>query len=115
MNKNRRAFSLAGLIASTTALVGKDVLAQSSKDGYQLSGKPEAFVKKMGIKYPVVQAVIGGSTPDLAAAVSSAAISSLRRQRAVPAPNFNGAGKRPDFTPRYNVDGVIGVSRPPII
>ena len=72
MNKNRRAFSLAGLIASTTALVGKDVLAQSSKDGYQLSGKPEALVKKMGIKYPVVQAVIGGSTPDLAAAVSNA-------------------------------------------
>ena len=72
MDKSRRAFSIGGLVASAAVLLGKEALADSASGSYQLAGKPEAFVKKMGIKYPIVQAVIGGSTPDLAAAVSNA-------------------------------------------
>ena len=72
MDKSRRAFSIGGLLASASLLLGEEVLAESKGGSYKLSGKPEAFVTKMGIKYPIVQAVIGGSTPDLAAAVSNA-------------------------------------------
>ena len=72
MDKSRRAFSIGGLVASAAVLLGKEALADSASSSYQLAGKPEAFVKKMGLKYPIVQAVIGGSTPDLAAAVSNA-------------------------------------------
>jgi len=70
MDESRRAFSLGSLVASASVMMGGEALADVT--GYKLSGKSEAFVKKMGIKYPIVQAVIGGSTPDLAAAVSNA-------------------------------------------
>jgi len=72
MDKSRRAFSVGGLVASATVLLGKEAHAESANSSYKLSGKPEAFVNKMGIKYPIVQACIGGSTPDLAAGVSNA-------------------------------------------
>jgi NAD(P)H-dependent flavin oxidoreductase YrpB (nitropropane dioxygenase family) len=72
MDKSRRIFSLHSLAASATVLLGKQAMADTSIAGYKLSGRAEAFVKRMGIKYPIVQAVIGGSTPELAAAVSNA-------------------------------------------
>lgn len=72
MDISRRAFSVGGLVASAAVLMGEEAQADSAAGSYKLEGKPEAFVKKMGIKYPIVQACIGGSTPDLAGAVSNA-------------------------------------------
>ncbi len=72
MDRSRRNFSLGSLLASASVMLGKEAMADASISGYKLAGRPEAFVKKMGMKYPIVQAVIGGSTPELAAAVSNA-------------------------------------------
>lgn len=70
MDKSRRRFSIGGVLASATVMLGNESLADVTS--YKPSAKAEGFVRTMGIKYPIVQAVIGGSTPELAAAVSNA-------------------------------------------
>lgn len=75
MDKSRRAFTASGLaIASSVLLAGK-TSAEPSKPaaGGADSAKAAAFVKKVGIQYPVCNAVFDGpGVPELAGAVSEA-------------------------------------------
>lgn len=73
MDKSRRAFTKGGLLASVSLLTGNTQAGAASKaTAYKPSANAQAFVKKMGIRYPIVQAVIGGATPELATAVAQA-------------------------------------------
>ncbi|MCX7169178.1 MAG: nitronate monooxygenase [Proteobacteria bacterium] len=73
MDKSRRAFTKGSLLASVSLLTGNTQAGTASKTtAYKPSVSAQAFVKKMGIRYPIVQAVIGGATPELAAAVAQA-------------------------------------------
>lgn len=73
MDKTRREFTKGGVLASVSLLLGEAHAAAKVKDvTYAPSAAAQAFVKKMGLRYPIVQAVIGGATPELAAAVARA-------------------------------------------
>ncbi|MCX7178576.1 MAG: nitronate monooxygenase [Proteobacteria bacterium] len=73
MDKSRRAFTAGGLLASVSMLSGNAQAGLASKTaGFKPSAKTLAFTKKIGIRYPIVQAVMGGATPELAAAVAQA-------------------------------------------
>jgi len=73
MDKSRRTFTAGGLLASVSLLSenAQAGLASRTKP-YAPSANAQAFVSKLGIRYPIVQAVIGGATPELAAAVAQA-------------------------------------------
>lgn len=73
MNQSRRDFAKVALLASGSVLL-KDAGAvpAGSRGVFALSGRARAFVGAMGIRYPIVQAVFGGGTPELAAAVAEA-------------------------------------------
>ncbi len=72
MDKSRRAFTTGGLLASASLVLGKGAIAGEAEKNGRGSGKAEAFVRQLGLRYPIVQAVIGGAVPELAAAVSNA-------------------------------------------
>lgn len=79
MDKSKRAFTKGSALASISLLLGNARAESAAKEAlaareppYETSLRAQAFVKKMGIRYPIVQAVMGGATPDLAAAVAQA-------------------------------------------
>jgi len=72
MDNHRRHFTKSALLISGAALLGGRVQASPRKAPFVFSSRSRAFVQTLGIRYPIVQAVIGGAPPELAAAVSSA-------------------------------------------
>lgn len=74
MNPSRRVFSAGGLAAAASAFAVDPVKSSALPAASHInSGRAAAFVKKIGIRYPIAQAVIGtGSSPLLTAAVSEA-------------------------------------------
>lgn len=76
MEPSKRAFTLANIALISSAFLGRNASAQSGailKSAVPIGPKAAAFVKKMGLTYPICQAGIGRAAgPDLAAAVSSA-------------------------------------------
>ena len=73
MDKSRRTFTTGGLLASVSLLSGNAQAGLSAKTkAFRPSASMQAFIKKMGMRYPIVQAVMGGATPELATAVAQA-------------------------------------------
>lgn len=74
MNKSRREFTTGGLLASAGLLLNKgaEAIPNANATTVLRKDKTEHFVKKMGLRLPIVQAVFGGAVPELAAAVSNA-------------------------------------------
>lgn len=73
MDQSRRNFTKATLLAPGSLLLAEAGAAPLGSTGaFRLSEHARAFVGKMGIRYPIVQAVFGGGTPELAAAIAEA-------------------------------------------
>jgi nitronate monooxygenase len=72
MNESRRAFSIAGLLASTCLLGRRQAHAAEAPAPATRALERSALLDRLGITMPVLQAAMGAATPELAAAVSNA-------------------------------------------
>lgn len=76
MDTSRRKFSIASLLASAWLVAGPASGATPAKGGAEaaaaLPQRRSPLLDRLGISYPIVQAVIGMASPELAAAVSTA-------------------------------------------
>jgi nitronate monooxygenase len=80
VDKSRREFAKGSVFASIAMALGnahaasaaKEITSSADEPAYKPSAHAQAFTEKMGIRYPIAQAVMGGALPELAIAVAQA-------------------------------------------
>lgn len=70
MNPSRRNFARAALLAPAALLAAES--SAGSRRPFVLPPAARTFQERLGVRHPVAQAVFGGATPELAAAVANA-------------------------------------------
>lgn len=70
MNLSRRQFSRAAMLAPAALLTAESFAG--NRKAFKLPLAAKIFQERLGVRYPIAQAVFGGSTPELAAAVANA-------------------------------------------
>jgi NAD(P)H-dependent flavin oxidoreductase YrpB (nitropropane dioxygenase family) len=72
MDISRRRFTAGALLLSTGALTAAPHAAEKTAKPYRETEAQRRLMSRLGIRHPIVQAVFGGGTPELAAAVAEA-------------------------------------------